>query len=134
MVTKLRNFAALIGCLALAFFAGKHQARIEIQEEVSRIEAQMQMAAADAENKLQKEKQSAKSKIDQLRADVSSGAVRLSVRASCSATSAGGDTETRAELDGKTAQDLIGITADGDQAIIELNACIDFYNKIKGIK
>lgn len=134
MVTKLRNFAALIGCLVLAFFAGKHQARIEIQEEVSRIEAQMQVAAADAENKLQKEKQSAKSKIDQLRADVSSGAVRLSVRASCSATSAGGDSETRAELDGETAQDLIGITADGDQAIIELNACIDFYNKIKGIK
>ena len=134
MVTKLRNFAALIGCLALAFFAGKHQARIEIQEEVSRIEAQMQVAAADAADKLQKEKQSAKSKIDQLRADVSSGAVRLSVRSSCAATSASGDSEARTELDGQTSQDLIGITADGDQAIIELNACIDFYNNLRGIK
>lgn len=134
MVTKLRNFVALIGCLALAFFAGKHQARIEIQEEVSRIETQMQTVAAEAEDKLQKEKQSAKSKIDQLRADVSSGAVRLSIRASCSAASAAGDSETRAELDGQTAQDLIAIAADGDQAIIELNACVDFYNNLRGIK
>ena len=94
----------------------------------------MQIVAVEAEDKLQKEKQSAKSKIDQLRADVSSGAVRLSVRASCSAASAAGDSETRAELDGQTAQDLIAIAADGDQAIIELNACVDFYNKIKGIK
>jgi hypothetical protein len=134
MVTKLRNFVALIGCLVLVFFAGKHQARMEIQEEVTRIETQMQTAADEAADKLQKEKQSAKSKIDQLRADVSSGAVRLSVRASCSAASASGDTETRAELDGQTSQDIIGITADGDQAIIELNACIDFYNNLRGIK
>jgi DNA-binding protein YbaB len=134
MVTKLRNFVALIGCLVLVFFAGKHQARMEIQEEVTRIETQMQTAADEAADKLQKEKQSAKSKIDQLRADVASGAVRLSVRASCSATSATGDSEARAELDGETAQNLVSIAADGDEAILELNACIDFYNKIKEIK
>lgn len=134
MVTKLRNFVALIGCLVLVFFAGKHQARMEIQEEVTRIEAQMQTAADESEDKLQKEKQSAKSKIDQLRADVASGAVRLSVRASCSAASATGDSEARAELDGETAQNLVSIAADGDEAILELNACIDFYNKIKEIK
>ena len=134
MVTKVRNFAALLLCLVLAFFAGKHQARVEIQEEVTRIENQMQTAADEAADKLQKEKQSAKSKIDQLRADVATGAVRLSVRASCSAASAAGDSETRAELDGETAQSLVAITADGDEAILELNACIDFYNKIKEIK
>lgn len=134
MVTKVRNIAALLGCLAMAFFAGKHQARVEIQEDVSRIESQMQTAADEAADKLQKEKQSAKSKIDQLRADVATGAVRLSVRASCSATSAAGNSEARAELDGQTAQDLIAIAADGDQAIIELNACVDFYNNLRGIK
>lgn len=134
MVTKVRNFAALLLCLVLAFFAGKHQARMEIQEEVTRIENQMQTAADEAADKLQKEKQSAKSKIDQLRADVATGAVRLSVRASCSAASAAGDSEARAELDGETAQNLVSIAADGDEAILELNACIDFYNKIKEIK
>jgi predicted phage gp36 major capsid-like protein len=130
----LRNLGVFIGCLVIAFFAGKYQARQEIQAEVTRIETQMQEAADQAADKLHKEKQDAQTKINQLRADVATGALRLSVRASCSAGDAAGDSEERAELDPKTADDLIAIAADGDQAIIELNACIDFYNNLRSIK
>jgi Bacteriophage Rz lysis protein len=130
----LRNLATFIGCLLIAFFAGKYQERQEIKAEVTRIETKMQRAAVEAEDKLHQEKQDAQTKINQLRANVASGALSLSVRASCSASTAAGDSEARAELDPKAADDLISIAADGDQAIIELNSCIDFYNNLRTVK
>ena len=130
----LRNLGVFVGCLLMAFFAGKYQERQEIQAEVERIESKMQDESIAASAKLEKEKQNAQVKIDKLRADVANGALRLSVRASCSAGASTGDSEARAELDAKTADDLIAITADGDKAIIELNSCIDFYNNLKAIK
>jgi hypothetical protein len=130
----LRNLGIFIGCLLIAFFAGRYEERQAIKAEVERIESSMRDEAAATTAKLEKEKRDAQTKVDQLRADVAAGAVRLSVRASCSASTAAGDSEARAELDPKTADDLIAITADGDQAIIELNTCIDFYNKLREIK
>lgn len=130
----LRNLATFIGCLLIAFFAGKYQERQEIKAEVERIESLMRDEAAATTQKLEKEKRDAETKVNQLRADVASGALRLSVRASCSTGAASGDSEARAELDAKTADDLIAITADGDKAIIELNSCIDFYNNLRAIK
>ena len=130
----LRNIVIFVACLLMAFFAGKYDERQAIKAEVERIESSMRDEAAATTAKLEKEKRDAQTKVDQLRADVAAGAVRLSVRASCSASTAAGDSEARAELDPKTADDLIAITADGDQAIIELNSCIDFYNKLREIK
>lgn len=130
----LRNLGIFIACLMMAFFAGKYQERQEIKAEVTRIESAMQDEAAATTAKLEKEKRDAELKVNQLRADVAAGAVRLSVRASCSASTAAGDSEARAELDPKAADDLIAITADGDQAIIELNSCIDFYNNLRTVK
>lgn len=130
----LRNLATFIGCLLIAFFAGKYQERQAIKAEVERIELSMRDEAAATTQKLEKEKRDAEIKVNQLRADVASGALRLSVRASCSARDANGDSEARAELEAKTADDLIAIAADGDQAIIELNSCIDFYNNLRSIK
>jgi Bacteriophage Rz lysis protein len=130
----LRNLATFIGCLLIAFFAGKYQERQEIKAEVTRIETKMQRAAVEAEDKLHQEKQDAQTKINQLRANVASGALSLSVRAHCSASTTTGDSEARAELDPKAADELISIAADGDQAIIELNSCIDFYNNLRTVK
>jgi len=130
----LRSIATFIACLAMAFFAGKYDERQAIKAEVERIESSMRDEALAATQKLEKEKRDAEIKVNQLRADVASGAVRLSVRASCSASTAAGDSEARAELDPKAADDLIAITADGDQAIIELNSCIDFYNNLRTVK
>jgi len=130
----LRNLGIFIACLLMAFFAGKYQERQEIKAEVTRIESAMRDEAAATTAKLEKEKRDAEIKVNQLRADVAAGTVRLSVRASCSASTAAGDSEARAELDPKTTDDLIAITADGDQAIIELNSCIDFYNNLRNVK
>lgn len=125
---------AVVLALITSFYTGHHVAYVEQQEEIARISAKMQTVAAEATDKLHQEKQDAQTKINQLRANVASGAVSLSVRASCSAFTAAGDSEARAELDPKTADDLIAITADGDQAIIELNSCIDFYNNLRNVK
>ena len=65
---------------------------------------------------------------------LASGAVRLSIPvASCSnmsndSTSAQGNTEARADIDAGAAQSLVSVTQRGDQAINQLNACIDSYN------
>lgn len=130
----LRNLGIFIACLAMAFFAGKYDERQAIKAEVERIESSMRDEAAATTAKLEREKRDAEIKVNQLRADVASGALRLSVRASCSTGATSGDQQARAELDPKTADDLIAITADGDKAIIELNSCIDFYNNLRAIK
>jgi len=125
----MRNIAAAVLVLVMVFYAGRHAMYLEQQAEIARIEAERAVEVAKAADQLHKDKLDAQQKINQLRADVASGAQRLSIRASCSTAVAGGDPEARAELDPKTADDLIAITADGDQAIIELNSCIDLYNK-----
>lgn len=125
----MRNILAFVLVLIGVFYAGYHQAYVEQQEEINRIAAERAIEAKKAADELHKDKENAQQKINQLRADVAAGAVRLSVRTSCTAATAAGDSEARAELDPKTADDLIAITADGDQAIIELNSCIDLYNK-----
>lgn len=130
----LRNLSIFILCLGMAFFAGKHQERMEIQEQVVRIETQMQNVATEADEKLKQEKKNAQAKIDALKSSVADGSVRMYVRASCNSSTPNGDTENGAELDRQTAQDLIGITADGDKAILQLNACIDLYNDLRNIK
>jgi len=85
----------------------------------------------------------AKKQIDSLRADVLTGAVRLSVavRAASAAghcaagadstTASGPGEEARAELVPQVAYDLIGIAADGDDAVRAFNACHDAYEAIR---
>ena len=74
----------------------------------------------------------AKQKIDRLRIDLRNGTRRLSVLASvptCSdtAVAAGAGAETRADIDPKTADAIVSIVADGDDAIRQSNALIDAY-------
>jgi prophage endopeptidase len=72
----------------------------------------------------------------QLRADVASGAHRLSVLAKCPAvrTAAGaasvGDAEARAELDPAAGERIVAITDDGDQGLIALRAAQDYINTV----
>lgn len=47
------------------------------------------------------------------------------------AASGGAQEKTEARLDGKTSGDLISIVADGDAAIVQLNAVIDAYNRVQ---
>ena len=136
---------AIIG----AYFEGHHIGYQECYDEaVAKVAAANEQARAkEAElnakvnttaSQLRKANDEAQTKIYKLTADVQSGALRLSVpltsNSVCPADStrtASGDSNARADLDPKTSQDLINITADGDKAILALNACITTYNQVR---
>lgn len=104
-------------------------------EENRALEKKMQADADELTVKYQKEKQDAQKTINDLRNRIASGDLRLSVRTvSTKGMSDSTSTEyreERAELDGETAQSLVSITSDGDEAIRDLNQCIDKYNSVR---
>lgn len=151
MPLSLLNPWVILGILAAlfgAYGAGHHEGYAardaEMQAQIAKMndeardkERAMQAAANATATNLRKANQDAQTQISQLNADVSSGARRLSISASCvqaspdarAADGTGG--QTRAELDATVAQTLIAIAADGDNAIRQANACADFYNQVK---
>lgn len=115
--------------------AAEHAQALQRAEQEARAkEQEWQSAHNDLQAKYEQEKKDAESKIADLRRRVQSGTVRLSVPAR-GCTVPGNTTndtgETRAELDGKTADDLVAIAADGDEAIRKLNLCIDQYKALQ---
>jgi hypothetical protein len=114
--------------------AAEHaQALQRAEQEARSKEQEWQSTHNKLQAKYEKEKKNAESKIADLRLRVRSGTVRLSVPArGCAVPGNPGAAtgKTRAELDGKTADDLISIAADGDAAIRELNLCIDQYKSV----
>lgn len=94
---------------------------------------------------LRRANNAAKSKETKLRADIATGerklfipvkAAECAVPAATDSTAAGGDHSgtTSAELDRKTADDLVAIAAEGDAAIRKLNACIQTYEQMRTMK
>lgn len=94
---------------------------------------------ADLETQFRKEQHEAQQTIDALRTDVRNGDVRLRVAVAGCASVAGSDDMSgtgtsasgangagTAELDRSVADDLLGITADGDAAIRKLTALQDY--------
>lgn len=119
-----------------AFEYGHHVATAEQAAEIARLNQEALVQKEKHDDNLHKEKTNAQAKINALQSAVASGSVRLSIATSkvqCSASSSG-DAEARAELDPKVSADLIAITSEGDQAIIELNNCIDRYNDLRSLK
>lgn len=79
----------------------------------------------------QLEKADAKIAFDRLDSDLRSGALRLSVRTTTQQggnhSAAAGPVQARADIDPADAAALVRITEDGDNAIRDLNTCIDGY-------
>ena len=130
-----KNEAAKIEVQAQQQIANALQKAAEIkannQENINKV-------VNDYENRLQ----IAQKNVNVWRHGVDSGAIRLSIPAAvdqvCANTSLGktGDaatisSQTRCELDTTTANALIEIAQDGDRAIEQLNAIIDFYQGVK---
>ena len=141
---SLMNPWVIVGVLGLvlsSYFYGHHQAYVEQEAEVARLnvierdkEKQMQDMANTHAKELERANKNAKVEVTKLQSDISSGQLRFTARtlSTCKdTTSASGDTESRAELDPEVSQALVSITADGDNAIRQLNACIDIYNEVR---
>nr|DAO97618.1 MAG TPA: Rz lysis protein [Caudoviricetes sp.] len=135
------GFAA--GWIVNGWWSGNRIARLEkdhaevvlkAEQDVRKKEQAMQAEHDALAKKYEKEKKNAQTEIDRLRNRIRAGTVRLSVATRSGAVSSNPRTatgETRAELDAQTADDLVAIAADGDDAIRELNLCIDQYNAIR---
>ena len=131
----------ILGLVLSSYFYGHHQAYVEQEAEIARLnlierdkEQQMQTMADNHAKDLRKANQNAKTEVAKLQSDIADGRLRFSVRtiSACQDTAVtGGNTESRAELDPEVSQALIAITADGDNAIRQLNACIDIYNEVR---
>lgn len=111
------------------------QAIAQAQSEARKTEARLSEINENLQKELNNEKAQSKKRIDQLVDDVNAGRMRLKIAVSgCPEGTASGPGETRAELDPEVAESLIRIANDGDDAIRELNYCIDAYNSIRSEK
>lgn len=115
--------------------AAEHAQALQRAEQEARSKEQSWQAAHDElQAKYEQEKKNAESKIADLRRRVQSGTVRLSVPArGCTVPGNPGAAtgETRAELDPETAERILSVGRDGDEAIRELNLCIDQYKALQ---
>lgn len=143
-------FLAILGSFGGGYYKGEQNEYERQQIEIARLnqqaretEQRMGEVAQTYAQTLRKANNVAKAKETKLRTDIASGERKLfiPVKTSCpvssagSAASAAGDSrETRTELDRAVAEALIAITADGDQAIRKLNACIDQYETLRKMK
>jgi len=91
---------------------------------------------SDQETKLRKAKDDIVKKQSAMHELARTGRLRLPApscpQASTSATIATGNSNTDAsESERQTIEALIDIAADGDKAIVKLNACINAYNEVR---
>ena len=141
---------AILSAAAVGYFKGENDEQERQQIEIAALnakarEAEQRMAdvAQTYAQTLRKANDVAKSKKTKLRIDLASGerklfipvkATECAVPAAADAPAPSGGAETRAELDGRTAQALVDLTSRGDQAIRNLNTCIDQYNQMRNQK
>lgn len=82
----------------------------------------------------QLDKANAQKAFERLDADLRTGALRLSVRTTAQPGSnhsaAAGPVQARTDIDPADAAALVRITEDGDNAIRDLNTCIDGYTQV----
>lgn len=145
LVLPLVVLAALYGVDQRAEQRGRQAAQLEQQgaaldqlHQAIRNSGQLAGVLGQFIEQHQQEKASAKTAIDRLGADLLSGALRLHVRAAPSIqpapgpdSAASGPGQAGSELDPADAAALLGFTAEGDDAIRDLNSCIDRYAAVQ---
>ena len=141
---------AVVGSFGAGYYSGEQEEYERQQIEIARLneqaretEQRMAEVAQTYAQTLKKANDVARIKEIKLRTDLASGERKLFIPVKAPdcpmsvpepSTPASGDTETRAELDGRVAQALVDLTARGDQAIRQLNTCIDQYNQVRSMK
>jgi len=111
------------------------QAEIQrLNDEARAKEAELTAKIKQANSALKKANNDIKSKQASIDARVDSGELHLpsscSVQADSGATAGGGDKTPPSESERQVIKDIVTIAADGDAAIVSLNACINQYNEV----
>ena len=141
---------AVLSAFGGGYWKGLSDEQAHQQTEIARLntearetEQRMAEVAQTYAKTLRKANDVARIKETKLRTDLASGERKLfipvkapecAVPTSADAPAPSGNTEARAELDGRVAQALVDLTSRGDQAIRSLNTCIDQYNQVRGMK
>ena len=141
---------AILGSFGSGYYKGEQNEYERQQTEIARLntearetEQRMAEVAQTYAQTLRKANDVARIKETKLRTDLASGERKLfipvkapecAVPATADAPAPSGSTETRAELDPRIAQSLVDLTSRGDQAIRQLNTCIDQYEKVRSMK
>lgn len=144
-VTAIEAVLFLAFCAGLVWF-GHHIAALSYEKDIAQANAATTTAVNAKERELRgvidqltadraKEKADAKPKNDSLVADYRSGTKRVHVVIAArppAVPSAGVEhTETHAELLPEAAASAIAVANDADDAVLDLNSCIDKYNAVK---
>jgi prophage endopeptidase len=140
---------AILGSFGSGYYKGEQDEYERQQTEIARLntearetEQRMAEVAQTYAKTLRKANDVARIKETKLRTDLASSERKLfipvktdcPVPATTDAPAPSGSAETRAELDGRVAQALVDLTSRGDQAIRQLNTCIDQYEKVRSMK
>jgi prophage endopeptidase len=141
---------AVLSAFAGGYIKGESDEFARQQTEIAALNAKareteqrMATVAQTYAQTLRKANDVAKIKEIKLRNDIATGERRLFIPVSApncpisttaDAPTASGNTETRTELDRGIAQALVTLTSRGDQAIRQLNTCIDQYETMRNAK
>ena len=142
---------AVLSAAGSGYYKGQHDENTRQQVEIAALNAKareteqaMAQVAQTYGQTLRKANDVARTKETKLRADISTGALRLSIPTKSSicptsvtaVTARSDDGEARAESSGSTdvATNLLQIASDGDSAIRKLNLCIETYETLRKMK
>lgn len=149
MLALLRNPWIIVGTMSavlIAYFYGHHagfvQRDLEMQSEISikneearEREQKLNETLNQTSIQLKDANDAITQKQTALDRAISAGRVRIPaarcVQSSPSAPAAGGNQQDGSESDRETLRLIAQIAADGDRAIVQLNACVDAYNQVR---
>ncbi len=140
-IDRIVSICVMAVVVSLALVAKHYHDQVEYYEEAlakaekdALVESVMLQRQIDTlKREYEDETRKKQSEIADLRKRIDDGSVRVSIAGSKTMSSdpSNGSTKEGCDLDGRVANAIIGLTQRGDEAIRELNQCIDQYNAVR---